>query len=189
VSASVREVGHAESGSDRTKASRFAALVRAHGDDLLRRAHWLTRSPDDAWDLYQDTLERALRKHSSRVSVDKTRNWLHIIMHNLFVDRCRAPSMRSRRSLTDSLLNRLSAPESPPEPWWWQLEKPEIDLAIARLSPRLQEVLSMHLQGLSYAAMGRMLALPINTVASRLWRARRTLCQLLTESVASAKSC
>ena len=183
VSQETSEIG-SENGSDHATPSRFFTLVLAHGDDLFRRAFWLTRSADDAWDLFQDTIERALRKHSNRVPADKTRNWLHIIMHNLFVDRCRAPSARSRRSLTDSVLGQLCATESPPEPWWWKLEKQDVDLAIARLSPRLHEVLGMHMQGMSYTAIGRALGIPMNTVASRLWRARRKLRRLLTESVA-----
>lgn len=164
----------------------FGTIVRAHGPDLMRRAIWLTPTLDEAWDLYQDTLERALRSHTSRIPTEKVRNWLHIIMHNLFVDHCRAPASRSRRSLTDSLLGQLSAAEPAAEAWWWNLEQAEIDRAMAQLSPRLYDVFSMHLQGLCYSQIAARLAIPLNTVATRLRRARHKLRSLLVASAGEA---
>ncbi len=166
-------------GQDGDSFAGFGAIVRAHGPDLMRRAIWLTQTIDDARDLYQDTIERALRGHSSRVPVEKVRTWLHIIMHNLFVDRCRAPASRSRRSLTEALLARLSAAEPSTEPWWWSVDQDAIDRAMSQLSPRLHEVFAMHLQGLSYSKIAERLAIPLNTVATRLRRARQKLRSLL----------
>ena len=161
------------------RASGLEAIVHTHGPDLMRRATWLTRTSDDAWDLYQDTFERALRGCSSRIPVEKVRNWLHIIMHNMFVDRCRAPASRARRPLTDDLIARLSAAERGTEAWWWNLEQAEIDRAMSRLSPPLHGVFSMHAQGLSYSEIAARLAIPLNTVATRMRRARHKLRGLL----------
>jgi RNA polymerase sigma-70 factor (ECF subfamily) len=164
----------------------FAAIVRAHGPDLMRRAIWLTHRADDAWDLYQDTLERALRSHSNRIPTEKARNWLHIIMHNLFIDHCRAPAARARRPLTDCVLARLSVAEPVAEAWWWSLEQAEIDRAMSQLSLRLRDVFSMHLQGLCYSQIAAQLTIPLNTVATRLRRARHKLRSLLVASAGEA---
>ena len=169
-------------GQSREPGTIFEAIVRAHGPDLMRRAIWLTHTLDEAWDLYQDTIERALRNHSSRIPAEKARNWLHIVMHNLFVDRCRAPASRSRRSLTDSLLARLSAAEPVSEAWWWNLDQAEIDRAMSQLSPPLHDVFSMHVRGLCYSQIAAGLAIPLNTVATRLRRARQKLRKLLVAS-------
>jgi RNA polymerase sigma-70 factor (ECF subfamily) len=165
----------------------FGPLVRAHGPDLIRRAIWLTHTMDDAWDLYQDTLERALRSHPGRIPTDKARNWLHIIMHNLFVDRCRAPAARSRRPLTECVLAQLSAAEPVAEAWWWSLEQAEINRAMSELSPRLRDVFSLRLRGLGYSRIAAQLTIPVNTVATRLRRARHKLRSLLVASAAELR--
>ncbi len=183
VGTSVNRVGRLiDADQNREPASQIGSLVSEHGTDLMRRALFLTRTTDDAWDLYHDTLERALRRHSSRIPGDKIRNWLHIIMHNLFVDRWRAPASRARRSLTDALIERLAAEEPAVEAWWWSLGQKDVELAIARLPRRLHEVFSLHLQGRSYTKIATALAIPLNTVASRLRRARQRVRDLLVRS-------
>ncbi len=173
-------------GQSREPLTGFEAIVRAHGPDVMRRALWLTHTADEAWDLYQDTLERALRNHSNRIPVEKVRNWLHIIMHNLFVDRWRAPASPSRRSLTDSLLAQLSTAEPVAEAWWWSLSQAEIARAMSQLSPRLHDVFSMHAQGLGYSQIAARLAIPLNTVATRLRRGRHKLRSLLVAAAGGA---
>ena len=56
---------------------------------LFARAMRLARSHSDAWDLVQDTYERALRGQASFQPGTNLRFWLMIIMYNLFFDRCR----------------------------------------------------------------------------------------------------
>src|SRR2546430_1340775 len=60
---------------------------------LRRYARALTRSREDADDLVQDTLERALAKGSLWRSVADMRAWLFGIMHNLHVDAVRRPRL------------------------------------------------------------------------------------------------
>ena len=61
-----------------------------HIPDLRRYARTLT---GDAWaadDLVQDTLERACARWQLWTAGSDLRAWLFTLMHNLFVDRCRA---------------------------------------------------------------------------------------------------
>ncbi|TMQ20518.1 MAG: CHAT domain-containing protein [Deltaproteobacteria bacterium] len=57
---------------------------------LTRIAHRLYGNTPDADDLVQETIERGIR-HGLPADVQHPRAWLATMMHNLFVDRCRAP--------------------------------------------------------------------------------------------------
>src|SRR5678816_735582 len=63
---------------------------------LFARAMRLARSHSDAWDLVQDTYERALRGQASFQPGTNLRLWLMTIMYNLFLDRCRKQTREPR---------------------------------------------------------------------------------------------
>lgn len=157
----------------------FAAAVGAHGAELLRRALWLTRKRDEAWDLYQDTIERGLRKHTSNVPAANIRKWLLIIMHHLFLDRCRASAVRAHRPITPAIAEGLAAPETDPEPWWTSIERAAVDEAVGRLPASARTAFAMHAEGLCYSTISKHLGIPVNTVGTRLRRARLRLRTLL----------
>jgi RNA polymerase sigma-70 factor (ECF subfamily) len=64
---------------------------------LRRYARTLSRDPQAAEDLVQDTIVRALEKHHTFESRSSLPTWLHRIMHNLAVDQFR----RRRETATD----------------------------------------------------------------------------------------
>src|SRR4029077_21107114 len=63
---------------------------------LFARAMRLARSQADAWDLVQDTYERALRGQATFQPGTNLRLWLMTIMYNLFLDRCRKQTREPR---------------------------------------------------------------------------------------------
>jgi DNA-directed RNA polymerase specialized sigma24 family protein len=63
---------------------------------LFARAMRLARSHSDAWDLVQDTYERALRGQSTFQPGTNLRLWLMTIMYNLFLDKCRKQTREPR---------------------------------------------------------------------------------------------
>ena len=70
----------------------FAVLAAEFPDampGLLRYARTLTRDPEAAEDLVQETLERALERASGFRGDASTTTWLHRILHNLAIDQLR----------------------------------------------------------------------------------------------------
>src|ERR1043165_7035234 len=71
--------------------ARSNAMTVANADlekllpDLTRFARVLTRNEDDAHDLVQDCVERALRKHELYQDGTSLKSWLFTLMRNLFV--------------------------------------------------------------------------------------------------------
>ncbi len=164
---------------------RFANRLVPLEPALLGRAVKLERSTQDAWDLVQDTLERALRCqeqfHSGADPEASLRQWLYRIMFNLFIDRCRRRSHETACDPIDSL--ELASPEAdvPAEPWWMALDHGTVVAAIERLPHEFREVLSLQVeQKCSYREMGVRLGIPPATVGTRLLRARKRIKRLLT---------
>ena len=136
----------------------------------LRRYAWsLLRHPQDADDLVQDCLVRALGHAPAPSSEEGTRRWLFTIMHNLSVSRWRTlrrrgtpvehaaepsvPAAQEDRLLTRDLLRGLS------------------DLPVEQR----QVLLLVTVEGFGYREVAAILGVPIGTVMSRLSRARDAL--------------
>ena len=67
----------------------FSALIDAHGDELLDHARRLT-APDQAEDVVQEALLRALRAYPRLRHADHLRAWLYRIVTNCAMDHHRA---------------------------------------------------------------------------------------------------
>lgn len=157
--------------SDADLAQHLPAL-RAAAAHLCRRA-WETD------DLVQDAFERALRYLSAgNPPPTHMRAWLVSIMRNAFVDRIR------KRAAAAEPIEDPPAPEAEPEPTWAQVSTDEVRAALGKLDGELRRVFELHyLDGLPYREVAARLTLPENTVASRLYRARKLLKDLLSKGM------
>ena len=150
-----------------------------HESTLRATAVHLCRGSWETDDLVQDTFERALRYLSQgNPAPVHMRGWLVSILRNAFIDRVR------RRAVTFEPISDHAEPERDAEPAWAQVSLEEIRAAIARLDGELRNVFELHyIEGLRYKAVAAKLRVPENTVASRLFRARRALRELLGRSL------
>ncbi len=108
----------ASGGSDR-----FNREVVAHLNSLYRFALRKTRNQQEAEDLVQDTLLRALEFQHRLQPGSNCRAWLFTIMHNLFVNRIRKSSL-SLVDFDEKQAHRERAlgawlPDNPEEPTGW----------------------------------------------------------------------
>lgn len=144
---------------------------------LRRYAHALLRDPEDAEDLVQSCLERAVRNLNQWDPSRRLRPWLFAIMHNLHID-----LLRSRFAGGDTGVPLSDANEVP-----WRGASPEQALnakdvveAIYRLPDDYRDVLvTVALKELSYSEAAEALGISAGTLMSRLHRARERLRQTL----------
>lgn len=161
----------------------FERLARENEPLLRAVARRLTGSDADAHDLVQDTLERALRHFDRFARGTNARAWLFTILHNLFIDRCRARRPEARAQPVEDV--PLAAPELEPPPAWTQVTAEQVRDAVARLEPEFRTVYELRtLDGLSYDDIATRLGIPKATVGTRLSRARTRLRALLEPLVA-----
>jgi RNA polymerase sigma-70 factor (ECF subfamily) len=146
---------------------------------LRARATRLARSRAEAEDLLQETVLRALRFESTFERGTNLRAWMHQILESVFISSCR------RRARERSALGRfaqdptLSAAMSP-EPVL-RLVSDRVDVALRSLPKKFREVVDLvDLGDHTYREAADALGVPVGTVMSRLFRARRMLCLALT---------
>ena len=147
------------------------------GDQLLtwvprlrRYARALVGNRDDADDLVQDTLERALTKSALWRGVADMRAWLFGMMHNLHVDGVRRPKLHTVVLDDDT-------PEVPVVPTQGErLAVLDLQAALERLPVEQREIiLLVALEDMSYVEVASTLGIPIGSVMSRLSRGRERL--------------
>ena len=162
-----------------TQRRNLHVLVREHESALYQRARRLCGQRSDAWDMVQDTFERALVALGPTYPDDKVRGWLFLTLKNLFIDRQRASRRQSHLPLSDD----LQAPDTEPaiEPADWRCIDDEVlDACLRQLDPRLREVYVLRVTGgLSLASIGAQLGIPLATAGTRIHRARVRLRALL----------
>ena len=145
---------------------------------LRRFAHSLSRSPADADDLTQMTVERALRSRDQWQPGTRLDSWVYRIMRNLWIDTVRARGRRERHEAPAEEADAVG--EDPRDAIETSIELQRAMAAMQRLPDEQREVVSLILiEGFGYREVAELLDLPIGTVSSRLVRGRTALLQML----------
>jgi len=139
---------------------------------LRRYARALLRDRDDADDLVQDVLERAVARWHLRQGANP-RPWLFSILHNLAIDLLRQRARRGAPLELDTVPEeRLAVPASQEA----TVEQADILTLIAGLPEEHRSVLLLiGVEELSYAEAATVLGVAQGTIMSRLSRARERL--------------
>lgn len=145
---------------------------------LFRVASAWCGNPQQADDLVQETMLKALKKLNRLKDYKAFDAWVFTILTNCFRDACRRPDKMTELEHEPVDESRPSAEDA----WSTERKVLQVRRAISRLGQRQREVLMLvDLEGFSYAEVALILELPIGTVMSRLNRARQRLKTLLTE--------
>jgi len=159
-------------------------MVPDYEKALYARAMRLTRTPSDAWDLVQDTYERALRGQAGFQPGTNLRQWLMTIMYNLFLDRCRRVSREPRTMAMEE--HEVASPEPEAAEAWESITHEQVTAALAGLERPFREVYELRLvENCSYDEIADRLTIPRSTVGTRLMRARHKLRESLLKQVAA----
>ena len=146
----------------------------------------LTHEQADSDDLVQETYLRALRHWNTFVPGTDCRRWLAAICRNAFYEQ-RERKTREQptedeqlESLAAAALHN-SARAAGVGDMFDRLDlRPAIMNSISRLDPDFRSVITLSdIEGFSYQEIAETLSIPIGTVRSRLYRARRQLQEAL----------
>jgi RNA polymerase sigma-70 factor (ECF subfamily) len=160
----------------------FAMLAWSHREALYRLARKWSGNSDDAWDLVQETYERALRVDHSRIPAERMSGWLFVVAKNLFRDHYRRDKRRRLKGVKErAVLTMLyDHHDDDGEADWRSMGMDDLRRAMTFLSPTLASVWRLHvIDGLSYAEVAHRLGTPVATIGTRLLRARRQLRRIL----------
>ena len=161
----------------------FEAQCMPHQQELYGVAMRICRDPDTAKDLVQETLLRAMCAWSSFEQGSNLRAWLFRILTNAFINGYRK-RRRHQRFATERPGDALNALYGRDQDCTDDLASElvggelcdEVKAALGRLGPEYRDVVERaDLRGEKYKDIADALHVPIGTVMSRLFRARRVL--------------
>lgn len=145
-------------------------------NNLLNFAYMLTSNRDDAYDLLQDTTLKALDNEDKYTENTNFKGWVFTIMRNIFINNYRRGARAATIiDTTDNLyhlnLSQDSGLESPEGSFHAQ----EITDAINEFADEYRIPFSMHVAGYKYSEIAEHMNLPLGTVKSRIFFARKKL--------------
>lgn len=153
----------------------FRRDMVAHIPRLRGYAMSLARSNAEADDLVQETLMKAWRARSRFEVGSNLQAWLFTILRNAFLSEAVIRG-RTRQDVDGRHAAQLAA--APDQEW--RLRYAEMLQGLQRLRPHAREALLLvAASGLSYEEAARICNCPVNTMKSRVKRARASLADLI----------
>lgn len=139
----------------------------------------LTRDITDAEDLVQETVYKAIVNYEKFQTGTNLKAWLYTIMKNIFINDYRKKV--SRNVIVDNtpnayLLNSSITISNNAER---AFVMEDINRALQKISAELRVPFLMHYKGYKYKEIADKLNLPLGTVKSRIFFARKDLAQIL----------
>jgi RNA polymerase sigma-70 factor (ECF subfamily) len=167
--------------------ARLEQEALAQIDALYRTALRMTRSPADAEDLVQETYLRAFRSLHQFSEGTNLRAWLFRILTNTYINDYRKRQRRPTNTslddieefyLYDHLVDSGVQPgeERPEDIVLERLTTDNVSTAIDALPEEFRQVVVLaDVEGFAYREIADIVGIPVGTVMSRLFRARRRL--------------
>ncbi|HPR63512.1 MAG TPA: sigma-70 family RNA polymerase sigma factor [Thermoanaerobaculia bacterium] len=158
----------------------FEERILNYVDILYSTALRLTRNPQDAQDLVQETSLRAFRYRHRFQDGTNFKAWLFTILRNTFIN-----EYRRRRRIPDlvdleDVKDFLSSGDTPEERALHGTLPDSVHQAFLTLPEDYRFVVILaDLEGLTYREIAGILGVPMGTVMSRLYRGRKMLEQVL----------
>ncbi len=166
----------------------FQVLVERYQQRASRLAYRYVRNQEDARDITQEAFIRAFRSIKDFRTESQFYTWLYRILVNLSLDHLRRNKMETSEYQDDLMLRSQTVAEAqhkrsnPREELWKKQRQVAIVEAIESLpDDQKTTVILREIDGLSYEEIAQVTRVPIGTVMSRLFYARRKLQDKLKE--------
>lgn len=168
--------------------SAFEVLVKRYQQRAARLAYRYVKNQEDARDITQEAFVRVFRSIKDFRNESQFYTWFYRILVNLSLDHLRRNKMEASEYQDELLLRSQSAADgqqkktNPREELWKKQRIEAIGSAIASLpDDQKSTVILREIDGLSYEEIAQVTSVPIGTVMSRLYYARRKLQEKLKE--------
>ena len=139
-------------------------------------AYNLTKDGEEAKDLYQETAFRAMTNRDKFKAGTNLKAWLFTIMKNIFINNYRKKTKANTIvDSTDNLYFINSSSTIISNGAGTNIQMQELNQMIRNLDDSIRIPFEMHYVGYKYQEIADQLALPLGTVKSRIFFARKEL--------------
>ena len=146
---------------------------------LRNYAYLLFPQKEDAEDLLQETLLKALENRERYNENVNFKGWLYTIMHNTFVNICKSKKYCLFLSMSDGNLDADIA-RTMEDFATDELSFEEVAQIVDELPENLRVVLSMRLKGFKYFEIAAHTGMPLGLVKSRIFYGKKRLKEILS---------
>ncbi len=160
----------------------FSQKVASLEDTLKYFARKFTKNDDDANDLLQETFYKALKYKDKFAERTNLKAWLYTIMRNTFINNYRKAVRANTMIDNTKELYYLNIPQDS------GYVKPDASYAYKEIYKKVEALedeyrvpFEMHHKGFKYKEIAEELNLPIGTVKSRIFLARKKLMVMLED--------
>jgi RNA polymerase sigma factor (sigma-70 family) len=154
----------------------FNQMLLTSAEFLKPFAATLTRDLEDAKDLFQETVYRALANKEKYISGTNIKAWLYTIMRNIFINNYRRKSKTQvvlDNTPNDFFLNYNTVTVS--NAAISNINMKDIHKAIFELPEIFKKPFALYFDGYKYNEISRILKEPLGTIKSRIHFARKLL--------------
>ncbi|MFT4568053.1 MAG: RNA polymerase sigma-70 factor (ECF subfamily) [Saprospiraceae bacterium] len=139
-------------------------------------AYNLTKDSEEAKDLYQETAFRAITNREKFKAGTNLKAWLFTIMKNIFINNYRKRSKANTiMDNTDNMYFLNSSENAISNGAGTNIMMDELNTMIQKLEESIRVPFQMHYVGFKYQEIADKLELPLGTVKSRIFFARKEL--------------
>jgi RNA polymerase sigma-70 factor, ECF subfamily len=160
----------------------FGNMISGHQQFLHQLAMKLTKSGDDAADLMQETFFKAIKNKEKYEDGTNIKGWLYTIMKNTFINNYRKKKhqntfvdetenkyfINSRQAEKDVRTDRL-------------IDQEYLMQQLETVDKSYLDTFMMHYNGYKYEEISEILNIPLGTVKSRIFLARRKMMEKLRD--------
>lgn len=167
----------------RGDAEAIEALIKAHQVSLYHFMLRMTGRPESAEDIAQEAFVRVLRNLSRFDEKFRFSTWIFTIARRLWINEYQKFKPTFDSEVVDFAEGRDHEPEDDIELFARRKAVSEaVDVALATLSPQQQEIILLyHARGCSIQQIALRQGLPLGTVKSHLFRARKRMAIVLEQ--------
>jgi len=156
--------------------SEFGLLIDKQNPFLRQLALKLTKHLEDAEDLMQDTYFKALKNKDKYTPGTNLKGWLYTIMKNTFINNYRKKKVQNTfidetdntYFIDQGLNNRVEHADR-------NVDQEYIMKQIDSIEKNYVEAFMMHFNGYKYEEIAEILDIPLGTVKSRIFLARKKM--------------
>ncbi len=156
--------------------SEFGTMILSHQGFLLQLAMKLTKSTEDSNDLLQETFFKALKNKDKFQEGTNIKGWLYTIMKNTFINAYR--KKKNQNTFVDETDNKYFLNYREGEKTVETdavVDQEYIMKQINSVEKTYVETFMMYYNGYKYEEIAEILDIPLGTVKSRIFLARRKM--------------